>query len=60
MLINEIRAARIAGLRAMHARKPRGKQCTVDGITIFRSLKDLIVALGAGKNGKYHSNFRYL
>jgi len=58
--VQEIRAARIAGLRASHANNPRGKQCTVDGITIFRSLKDLIGALGAGKNGKYHSNFRYI
>lgn len=56
----EIRASRIAGLRASHANNPRGKPCTVDNTTIFRSLKDLIAALGSGKNGKYHPNLRYI
>lgn len=36
------------------------KKCTVDGITIFESRKELIKTLGWGRNGVRHPNFRYL
>lgn len=36
------------------------KPCTVDGITIFQSRKELVRALGQGKNGFHHPSFRYL
>jgi hypothetical protein len=56
----DIRAKRIAGLRASHAKNPRGKSCTIDGSKIYGSVKELIAALGAGKNGSRNLNFRYL
>lgn len=34
--------------------------CTVDGITIYSSLKALSAALGHGKNGKKNPNLRFL
>lgn len=37
----------------------RAKPCTVDGITIFESLAALAKALGYGKEGTRHPNFRY-
>ena len=36
------------------------RPCTVDGLTIFDSKTALKRALGNGKNGTYHPNFRYL
>jgi hypothetical protein len=36
------------------------KPCTVDGITIYRCLKDLLAALGQGKNGYKSPHFRFL
>lgn len=36
------------------------KPCTVDGVTIFKSLKDLVASLGQGKSGRHHPNFRYI
>lgn len=36
------------------------KPCTVDGITVYPSCKSLIAALGRGKNGYSHSEFRYV
>lgn len=36
------------------------KPCTVDGITIYPSYSALAKALGRGKNGTNHPNFRYL
>ena len=36
------------------------KQCTVDGIMIYPSRLELIKALGHGKRGMSHPNFRYI
>lgn len=36
------------------------KSCTVDGIVIYPSLKDLTNALGKGKDGSRNPNFRYI
>lgn len=40
----------------IHRRRP----CTVDGITIYSGVRVLIKALGQGKNGSFHPNFRYV
>lgn len=39
---------------------PRGKRCTVDGITYYNSLKELTTSLGKGKSGGRHPDFRYV
>lgn len=39
---------------------PRGKACTVDDKTFFKSLKELTATLGKGKHGARHPNFRYV
>lgn len=39
---------------------PKGRDCTVDGVSIYPSVKALIRALGRGKNGVKSPNFRYL
>jgi len=36
------------------------KPCTIDGITIYASRKELIAELGQGKNGLKNKNFRYI
>lgn len=36
------------------------KACTIDGITIYESRKALYAALGRGKSGGGHPNFRYV
>ena len=36
------------------------KPCTVDGITLYPNLKALSLALGQGKAGTNHPNFRYI
>lgn len=36
------------------------KRCTVDGVVFFESRKELKLALGQGKSGIYHPNFRYV
>jgi len=36
------------------------KPCTVDGITLYPNLKALSLALGQGKAGAKHPNFRYI
>jgi len=36
------------------------RRCTVDGITIYASLMELIDVLGAGKAGRRHPDFRYI
>jgi hypothetical protein len=38
----------------------RQKPCTVDGITIYPGQRALIKALGGGKAGSRHPNFRYV
>jgi hypothetical protein len=40
--------------------KTLSKPCTVDGITIYESRKQLIAELGWGKHGATHPNFRYI
>jgi hypothetical protein len=42
------------------ARKKFCKPCTIDGITIFESMKSMRRTLGAGKSGTGSPNFRYL
>lgn len=39
---------------------PKGRSCTVDGVTIYESVAALIRALGQGKNGVNSPNFRYV
>jgi hypothetical protein len=39
--------------------KGNSNPCTVDGITIYPSLKALVAALGSGKTGRKHPNFRF-
>lgn len=39
---------------------PKGRSCTVDGVTIYESVSALIRALGQGKNGVNSPNFRYV
>lgn len=39
---------------------PKSLQCTIDGVRIFNSIKDLIRALGKGKNGLKHPEFKLL
>ena len=46
----------IRALRAAIHKKP----CTIDGVTIFPSRNDLILALGKGRNGLRSSTFRYV
>lgn len=36
------------------------KACTVDGITIYQSVGDMVKALGAGKKGRRSPDFRFL
>lgn len=36
------------------------KPCTIDGITIYHKRGDLIAALGCGKKGLRHPNFRFV
>lgn len=36
------------------------KPCTIDGVTIYPSRKALVQALGNGKNGSGHPNFKYV
>ena len=36
------------------------KPCTVDGVTIYNSLSELIAALGQGKEGRRSPTFRYI
>jgi hypothetical protein len=54
----EARAAHSAVLKGLPS--PKRKSCTIDGITIFESLKALTLELGFGKDGARHPNFRYL
>lgn len=54
-----------ARLKALHAADPDhipvgSKRCTIDGVEIFNSLKDLSAKYGRGKNGARHPDFRYL
>ena len=42
------------------AKETNSKRCTVDGVTIYPSLKALIEDLGQGKSGKRNPNLRYL
>lgn len=39
--------------------KALSRPCTIDGITIYPSVKALVKALGSGKNGSRSPNFRY-
>jgi group I intron endonuclease len=64
-----IRLARIGKKHSEEAkanmRKPKDmsknkRKCTVDGINIFDSVKDLVKALGSGRNGSRSLNFRYI
>lgn len=52
----ELIAKRVAKLTG----QKRDNPCTVDGITIYRTLRELIKALGQGKNGSKSSSFRYI
>jgi hypothetical protein len=36
------------------------RACTVDGVTIFESVKHLVNSLGTGRNGSRSPNFRYV
>lgn len=40
--------------------KGNSAPCTVDGITIYPSLTELVRALGMGKKGRKHPNFQYV
>ena len=40
--------------------KSKSRQCTLDGITIYQSHKELVAIHGSGKNGTRSPNFRYL
>ena len=42
------------------SRSRKRKACTIDGITIFKSKKDLMAALGQGLTGSRHPNFRFV
>lgn len=46
-------------------RKPKDmsknkRRCTVDGVNIFDSVKDMVSVLGSGKNSRRSPNFRYV
>lgn len=68
---HEVKARKIASLKKSLAdpsirkfrsdsmRKQMSRPCTVDGITVFPSKKALAKALGFGKAGTRHPNFRY-
>jgi hypothetical protein len=36
------------------------KRCTVDGVTVYASVRDLVAVLGHGKNGVKSPNFRFM
>jgi hypothetical protein len=38
----------------------RSRPCTIDGATIYPSLRALIDVLGSGHEGSKHPNFRYI
>lgn len=42
------------------AKESNSKRCTVDGVKIYPSLKELILELGQGKAGSRSPNFRYV
>lgn len=48
------------GPQSAEARAKKCRACTVDGITIYTSRKELIEALGLGKAGLNHPSFRYI
>lgn len=54
------RAHRQWALRRAGKAKCTSKPCTVDGITVFPSVRALRAALGNGKNGGQSPNFRYV
>ena len=47
-------------LKLKGTKSKNAKRCTIDGITVFRSARELASALGGGKNGVRHPNFRFL
>lgn len=49
-----------ASIASSSARKKLCKPCTIDGVTLFGSMKAMRRALGAGKFGTGSPNFRYL
>jgi hypothetical protein len=55
-------AQRSAAMKAKFAAKGHhmSRACTIDGATIYPSLQALIRALGQGKAGAKHPNFRYV
>lgn len=64
-----IRQARLGKKHSEEAkanmRKPKDmsknkRRCTIDGITVFESVKDLVNTLGSGKSGSRSPNFRYV
>lgn len=46
--------------KSAEVKAKRSKTCTVDGITIYPSRNALTAALGNGKGGRRHPNFRYI
>lgn len=49
-----------ANMRKPKSMKANMRACTNDGINIFASVKEMVTALGSGKNGTRSPNFRYV
>ncbi|MDN4590828.1 hypothetical protein DBA29_20315 [Xenophilus aerolatus] len=51
-----------AGVKAKRtgANGSPGRKCTIDGVTIYRSQRQMIKELGQGRTGTRHPNFRYI
>jgi hypothetical protein len=47
-----------ANMRKSKDMSKNKRRCTIDGINIFDSVKDLVKALGSGRNGSRSPNFR--
>ena len=54
------RSAEDAAQHAINISKAKLRPCTVDGITIYASVRDLVKDLGQGINGRKSPNFRYV
>jgi IS5 family transposase len=46
-----------SNMRKPH-KKPKTRQCTVDGINIYQSVSQMVKALGSGQNSRRSPNFR--
>jgi hypothetical protein len=49
-----------ANMRKSRDMSVNNRACTVDGITIYPSVKAMVAALGSGKNSRRSPNFRYV